>query len=140
MDADGGNPQRLTNDLHSDWHPSWSPDGERIVFTSDRDRDFEIYVMDADGGNPQKLTNNVHDDTDPAWFDPTFAVAPARKKNHDVGVAQTGYPITAIIEKTVLSEMRKVRGWVINAKGGPRLHAIINWSRPFKSISINPKG
>ena len=49
----------------------------RIAFSSERDGNWEIYVMDADGGNPQKLTNNPHDDTDPAWFDPAFAVAPA---------------------------------------------------------------
>ena len=80
MNADGGNQQRLTNNDRSDWHPSWSPDGERIAFASDRDGDFEIYVMDVDGQNQQRLTNNLHDDADPAWFDPVFAVAPAGKK------------------------------------------------------------
>ncbi len=70
MDADGGNPQRLTNNRRYDWHPSWSPDGERIAFQSDRKGDlqnFEIYVMDADGGNEQRLTNNRVDDGNPSW-------------------------------------------------------------------------
>ena len=61
MDADGGNQQRLTENRQTDWFPSWSPDGERIAYASDRKGDFEnfdIYVMDADGGNQQKLTNN----------------------------------------------------------------------------------
>ena len=71
MDADGGNQQRLTENRKNDWNPSWSPDGKRIVFASDRKGDvesFEIYVMDADGGNQQRLTNNPkHDDWQPSW-------------------------------------------------------------------------
>ena len=32
-----------------DRSPAWSPDGSRIAFASDRDGDWDIYVMDADG-------------------------------------------------------------------------------------------
>ena len=50
--------------------PSWSPDGERIAFASDRKGDFEnfeIYVIDADGSNQQKLTENRVYDWSPSW-------------------------------------------------------------------------
>ena len=70
MDADGKNQQRLTNNPQNDQYPSWSPDGERIAFSSDRKGDFEnfeIYVMDGGGGNPQNLTNSRRDDTYPSW-------------------------------------------------------------------------
>ena len=78
MDADGQNPRRLTNHLEDDWDSSWSPDGKRITFTSDRDRNFEIYVMAANGGNLQNLTNlRFGDDSQPAWFHPNLGIAPA---------------------------------------------------------------
>ena len=70
MDADGGNPQNLTNTPRYDKDPSWSPDGKRIVFTSDREEPFgysDIYVMDADGSDPQRLTENGNNDEDPSW-------------------------------------------------------------------------
>ena len=75
MDADGGNPRNITNDRNDDRYPSWSPDGERIVFVSQRPGHFrskflityEIYVMDADGNNQQRLTENRQNDLYPSW-------------------------------------------------------------------------
>ena len=58
---------RLTDHVNYDGNPAWSPDGQRIAFTSDRDGNREIYVMDADGGNPTRLTQNDGDDVDPTW-------------------------------------------------------------------------
>ena len=80
MDADGGNQQKLTENRVYDWSPSWSPDGERIVFMSERDGNPQIYVMDADGGNQQNLTNNPHVDVSPAWLNSPFSVSPAGEK------------------------------------------------------------
>ena len=47
--------------------PEWSPDGQKIVFDSNRDGILEIYVMDADGSNVQRLTHNDEIDSRPAW-------------------------------------------------------------------------
>ena len=52
MDADGSNLRRLTDHPASDRSPSFSPDGRHIAFESDRDGNYELYVMDADGNNP----------------------------------------------------------------------------------------
>jgi len=37
----------------------------QIVFTSDRDGDFELFVMNADGSNPRQLTDNTLPDREP---------------------------------------------------------------------------
>jgi Tol biopolymer transport system component len=67
MNADGTNPIRLTSNGGN--YPAWSPDGSRLVFSSNRDNALadEIYVMNADGTNPTRLTNNAVVDTWPAW-------------------------------------------------------------------------
>jgi dipeptidyl aminopeptidase/acylaminoacyl peptidase len=68
-DAEPGLPdaQRLTNDGASVWVSDWSPDGNRIAFTSDRDGNRELYVKDVEGGNVQRLTDNRVLDGTPAW-------------------------------------------------------------------------
>ena len=53
---DGSNRKRLTRAPGYDAEGSYSADGKRIVFTSQRDGDLEIYVMDSDGANPRRLT------------------------------------------------------------------------------------
>lgn len=69
MQPDGSGVVRLTFTPggHFSAHPHWSPDGNQIVFMSDRDwtspqgssvpHVLEIYVMDADGGNVRRITH-----------------------------------------------------------------------------------
>src|SRR5262249_46194546 len=51
----------------SDTRPSFSRDGTRIAFESDRDGNEEIYVMNADGTGQTRLTNNFVEDSDPSF-------------------------------------------------------------------------
>ena len=52
MNADGRDVVRLTQSPGLDARPAWSPDGKRIAFTSNRDGNYDIYVVNADGSNP----------------------------------------------------------------------------------------
>ena len=57
----------LTDNYADDFMHSWSPDGTRIAFGSNRDGNGEIYVMNADGSGQTRLTNNPAEDAVPAW-------------------------------------------------------------------------
>jgi WD40 repeat protein len=59
--------RRLTTDDVSDEDPAWSPDGQKIAFTTDRDGNREVYVADANGSNAARLTSDAAADYEPAW-------------------------------------------------------------------------
>ena len=54
--AGGGEPQRLTNTPGINIGGSFSPDGSKIVFESDRSGGQQVYVMNADGTDQKRIT------------------------------------------------------------------------------------
>ncbi len=76
VNADGSNQRQLTDDDTTNWWPAWSPDGTKIAFASNRDGNWDIYVMpapgwggqvDVDGNNQQRLTEDAGRDWWPVW-------------------------------------------------------------------------
>ncbi|MGX1931197.1 hypothetical protein [Flagellimonas sp. 2504JD4-2] len=57
----------LTSNSADDRYASYSPDGDWIVFESNRDGNWEIYLMDSKGGNTRRLTDDPADDRRPTW-------------------------------------------------------------------------
>ncbi len=73
MDVDGQNLLQLTNEAEGACQPDWSPDGERLVFTSpcksleDAFLKTSIFRINADGSGRTSLTKVPGGDYDPAW-------------------------------------------------------------------------
>jgi WD40 repeat protein len=63
--ADGSEQTRLTNNAAHDGLPSLSPDGTKIAFQSNRDGNFEIYIMNADGSGQTNISNHPAFEADP---------------------------------------------------------------------------
>jgi hypothetical protein len=55
--ANHGKPTTIVASSREENDPSFSPDGQRIAFASDRSGSFELYVCAADGSNPIQLTS-----------------------------------------------------------------------------------
>ena len=56
MNLDGTGRTRLTDHFGSVSGPTWSPDGSKIAFASDRSGQLEVYVMNADGSGIVQVT------------------------------------------------------------------------------------
>lgn len=56
---DGTDIKKLTNTPGYDAEATVSPDGKKIVFTSERSGDLELWSMDIDGSNLKQLTDAV---------------------------------------------------------------------------------
>ena len=59
ISADGVKEQPLAVDLSRVENPSWSPDGKKIAFHSDRKGGLDLFVMNADGTHQKNVTNNT---------------------------------------------------------------------------------
>ena len=61
-------PERnLTNHPGNDRYASYSPDGQWIVFESDRNGRWDIFLMDAEGGQLSQLTDLPAGCRRPSW-------------------------------------------------------------------------
>ncbi len=56
LPIEGGTPQRVTDKIPSYLH-GWSPDGQFLTYTAERNGQFDIYVIPAQGGEEKQLTN-----------------------------------------------------------------------------------
>jgi Tol biopolymer transport system component len=62
----GGIPQRITDNSPSYFH-GWSPDSQFLLFTGERNGDFDIYRISKDGGREVQLTNTKGLDDGPEY-------------------------------------------------------------------------
>lgn len=67
--TDKGGPRQLTNPGpgKKDRHPRWSPDGQRLLFESNRAGENQLWLIDLAGGEAQQLTSIATDASNAIW-------------------------------------------------------------------------
>ncbi|HRP56982.1 hypothetical protein [Agriterribacter sp.] len=68
-DLDGKIVKQLTHAKGYDAEATLSPDGNQMIYTSDKDGDLELYIMDLRSGKEKRITHTLGYDGG-AWFSP----------------------------------------------------------------------
>ena len=91
MDLRTRNTARLTDTNAIDTSPSYSPDGNQIVFTSDRGGRAQIYAMNADGSNQRRISFGDGTYSTPVWSPRGDLIAFTKQTGNDfqIGVMRT---------------------------------------------------
>jgi Tol biopolymer transport system component len=66
-DLDGKIVKQLTHSKGYDAEATISPDGKKMLYTSDKDGDIDLYMMDLQTGKEKRMTNTLGYDGG-AWF------------------------------------------------------------------------
>ncbi|MFM7709624.1 MAG: hypothetical protein ACKO5C_01800 [Ferruginibacter sp.] len=112
-DRKGKNIKRLTKTDGYDAEATISPKGDRMVFTSMRDGDLELYTMDLKGKNVKRITHTLGYDGG-AWFSPdgsTILWRASRPKT-DAEVAE----YKALLSENLVAP-NQMQVWIANADG-----------------------
>ncbi len=67
MDKNGENEENISTNDSIDVDFSWSPDGKRLTFISERDENPEVYITTVDGLEKVRLTSNSASESNPIW-------------------------------------------------------------------------
>ena len=68
MKADGSDVRNLSKNAYFDGWPSWSPDGTRIAFSSNREDPYQVFVMNADGSDAVRVAASPYTSVRPQWL------------------------------------------------------------------------
>lgn len=94
----GGRVVQLTDADGSDLAPAWSPDRRQIAFQSNRDGNWELYLMRADGTHVRRLTNDDARDGEPGWSPDGKEIAFTRD-GELVAIAASGGHVRSLDER-----------------------------------------
>jgi len=99
---------------HAEW-PSWSPDGNLIVYASDKSGDFEFYVRRGDGGQDVNITNNPGQDIQPSFSPDGNSIAFVSTRSSKTGLVKIGgIPTLSHATRTYGGDL-----WLAPSLGGP---------------------
>ena len=131
---DGSGERWLTRQPGYDAEPTIGPDG-RIVFTSTRDGDLELYVMDADGSNVRRLTHEEGYDGG-AFFSADGSKIVYRAHHPKTDAERADY--RALLRDNLVRPST-LEIWVMDADGGNKRRVTSNGAANFAPF-FHPDG
>src|SRR5205823_4535542 len=60
-----GSVTRVTDHPGIDWDPAFTPDSKGVIWNSNRNGHFEVYLADAEGGDARQVTHDGYDAENP---------------------------------------------------------------------------
>jgi len=115
---------RLTNDYYADTDPSWSPDGARIVFASDRTRygkdgHQNLFLLTPETGDVRYLTCGPWTDQTPTWSPDGSRIAFASDREGG------GFNLYAVDPEGNGARLGRVLGTALDPAWTPRGDAVL---------------
>ena len=110
---DGSKIKQLTRTKGYDAEATISPDGRKIIFTSERDGDLDLYSMDKNGKNVKRLTNEIGYDGG-AFFSPDSKMIVYRG-SHPQNAKETKRYKDLLAQHLIVPTTFEV--WTMNADG-----------------------
>ena len=106
MDVASGSSVRLTSGPAIETAPSYSPDGSRIVFESDRSGSQQIYIMSANGGEAKRISFGKGRYGTPVWSPrgDLIAFTKQSKGRFHIGVMRTDGSEERLLTASFLDE------------------------------------
>jgi Tol biopolymer transport system component len=92
MNADGSDQRQITKLGGANFGPSWTPDGKRIIFSSNhknpRSRNFDLFIVNLDGSGLEQVTTHADFDGFP-MFSPDGKKLIWASNRHDAKEGET---------------------------------------------------
>ncbi len=107
VNFDGGNAEQITFD-GTDSYPNWSDTG-RLTFSSNRDNNWEIYILDLDTNNITRVTNRPATDVTPVFSRDGREIY--LRTDHFGGWRVTAINLNSGDERTVREGVGKSNDW-----------------------------
>lgn len=141
---DGKDPKRLTFNKSIDGSPSWSPNGDQMVFTSDRNGSPQLYIMDESGLNVRQLTRTGNYNDSGVWSPRGDLIAFASRINgvfQIFTISPTGENLQQLTNGPASNEdpAWSPNGWVLaytsNVTGRKQIHTMFIDGRPIDRLT-----
>ena len=108
----------VTSGDEDDYHPAWSPDGQKLAFvTLVGDDNPEIFVANRDGTGLERMTTSLADDLHPSWSPDgqTLAFSSNRDGNFEIYIVQVADKKTTRMTVNLMDDLEPNWGVISSA-------------------------